>query len=69
MTETPKKGHMSIYSTDLYRGVIVPVFGNESIGRVVRAGGFSQQTAASLPAQPIFSLLLSILELSDTQSL
>ena len=33
----PQKG--SIYSTDLYRGVNIPIFGNESIGPIVRAGG------------------------------
>ena len=30
LTETPKRGSMSIYSTDLYRGVIIPIFGNSS---------------------------------------
>jgi len=39
LTETPKKGSMSINSTGLYRGVIIPIFGNQSIGRIVRAGG------------------------------
>ena len=38
-TETPNRGSLSIYSTDLYRGVIIPIFGNEPIGRIVRAGG------------------------------
>ena len=39
LTGTPKKGSLSIYSNDSYWGVIVPVFGNQSIGRIVRAGG------------------------------
>ena len=39
LAETPKKGSLSIYSTNLYRGVIIPVFGNRSIGLIVRAGG------------------------------
>ena len=30
---------MSIYSTDLYQGVIIPILGNQSIGLIVRAGG------------------------------
>ena len=38
LKETPKKGCLSIVSTDLYRGVIIPIFGNQSIGRIVRAG-------------------------------
>jgi len=39
LTETPKRGFMSIYSTDLYQGVIMSIFGNRSMGRIVRAGG------------------------------
>ena len=35
VTETPKKGSQSIYSTDLYRGVIIPIFGNLSICRIL----------------------------------
>jgi len=38
LTETPQKGSMSFYSTDLYRGVIIPIFRNESIGQILRAG-------------------------------
>ena len=30
-TETPKRGSLSIDLTDLYRGVIIPIFGNESM--------------------------------------
>ena len=39
LTETPKKGSLSIHSTDLYRGVITPIFGNQSleINWIVRA--------------------------------
>ena len=33
LTATPKRGFLSIYLTDLYRGVIIPVFENQSIGR------------------------------------
>jgi hypothetical protein len=36
-TETPETESPSIYSNDLYRGVIIPIFGNQSIGRIVRA--------------------------------
>ena len=39
LTEAPKKEYVSIYSTDMYRGVIVPVYGDRSIGRIMRAGG------------------------------
>ena len=39
LTETQEKGSPSIYSTDSHRGVIVPILGNQSIGRIVRAGG------------------------------
>ena len=42
LTETPRKGSLSIRSTGLYRGVIIPVVGNESIGRIVKAGGTSR---------------------------
>ena len=34
----PKQMRLSIYSTDLYQGVIIPVFGNQSIARIVRVG-------------------------------
>jgi hypothetical protein len=30
---------MYIYSTDLYQGVNIPIFGNPCIARIVRAGG------------------------------
>jgi len=54
LTETPKKGSLSIFSTDLYRGVIIPIFGNQSIGRIVRAGGARHvaliPTARALPS-------------------
>ena len=33
-TETPKQGSMSIYSTDLYRGVIISIFRDQSIGLI-----------------------------------
>ena len=36
LMETPKKGSLSIYSTDLHRGVIISTFENQSIGREVR---------------------------------
>jgi len=39
LTENPKKRYVSIYSTDLHRGRIIPIFGNQSIGRIVRAHG------------------------------
>ena len=38
LTETPKKGPLSIFSTDSYRVVIIYIFRNHSIGRIVRAG-------------------------------
>ena len=38
LTETPKKMSLSIYSTDLYRVMIITIFENESMGRIVRAG-------------------------------
>ena len=31
LTETPRRGSLSIGSTDLYRGVMIPIFGNQSI--------------------------------------
>ena len=37
LTEIPQKGFLSIYSTDLQWGVIIPIFGNQSICRIVRA--------------------------------
>ena len=37
LTETPKKRPLSICSNDLYRGVIIPIFENQSVGRIVRA--------------------------------
>ena len=29
----PKKMRLSIYSSELYQGVMIPIFGNRSIGR------------------------------------
>ena len=41
LTGTPQKGSMSIFSPDL-GGVIIPIFGNQSIGRTVRVGGANE---------------------------
>jgi hypothetical protein len=40
LTETPKRRSMSIYSTDLYRVLIMHASGNQPVGRVVGAGGW-----------------------------
>ena len=42
LTKTPKKGSLSIDSTDLYRGAIIPIFRIQSIGLTVRASGSSR---------------------------
>ena len=39
LTQTPQRGCLSIYSTDSYRGVTIPIFGNQLIGQIVKAGG------------------------------
>ena len=50
LAETPKKVYLSIYSTDLYRRVNIPIFGNQSIGR--EASGRGRRRRAARPAGP-----------------
>ena len=42
LTETPERGVLSIYLTDLYRGVIIPIFRHQSIGGLVDTYQFCQ---------------------------
>jgi len=56
---------MSIYSTDFCQGGIIPVFGNQSIGRIVGAGGEMQRGGLVLKAYRLNSRLESNKEEED----